>query len=91
MSASLGGHRWLPRIIVKAQAKLRGEMPPELMYGCGGDRPFLKNLGIHPGDFLEAVWRAGNNKQHVLDYLREQYSGSGSSLNPNTGPRDGRT
>src|SRR5437868_4118110 len=38
-SAELGGIAWLPRLIVKAQAKLRGEMPPELMYGCGGDRP----------------------------------------------------
>lgn len=69
MGASLGGHRWLPRIIVKAQAKLRGEMPPELMYGCGGDRPFLKNLGIDLADFLRAVWQAGDNEQHILDYV----------------------
>ena len=54
MGASLGGFRWLPRLMAKAHAKLRGEMPPELMYGCGGDRPFLKQLGIHPADFLKA-------------------------------------
>ena len=41
-SAQLGGIEWLPRIIEKAKAKLRGEMPPDLMYCCGGDRKFLK-------------------------------------------------
>ncbi len=30
--AELGGHRWLPRIIAKARAKLRGELDPEMMY-----------------------------------------------------------
>jgi len=33
MGARLGEFRWLPRSITKAQAKLRGELPPELMYG----------------------------------------------------------
>ena len=31
-NAELGGFVWLPRIIAKAQAKLRGEMSPELMF-----------------------------------------------------------
>ncbi|MDH5700775.1 MAG: hypothetical protein OEZ41_12545, partial [Nitrospirota bacterium] len=35
---SLAGLEWFPRIIEKARAKLRGELPPDLMYGCGGDR-----------------------------------------------------
>ncbi len=29
----LEGIPWLPRIIAKARAKLRGELPPQLMYG----------------------------------------------------------
>ena len=76
MGATLGSYRWLPRIIAKAHAKLRGEMPPELMYGCGGDRPFLKQLGIDPAEFLKVVWQAGDNEQHVLEYVIQQSSGS---------------
>src|SRR3954466_15240440 len=34
------GIGWLPRIIPKAKAKLRGELPASLMYCCGGDRRF---------------------------------------------------
>lgn len=56
--AQLGGIVWLPRIIAKAQAKLRGELPPGVMYGCGGDRGFLKKVNIHPADFLLLVWHA---------------------------------
>jgi len=32
-SDQLEGIAWLPRLIAKARAKLRGELPPELMYG----------------------------------------------------------
>ncbi|MBC8002657.1 MAG: DUF5069 domain-containing protein, partial [Opitutaceae bacterium] len=66
----LGGIAWLPRIIEKAKAKLRGEMPPELMYLCGGDRPFLKSVNVHPADFLRVVWAAGDDKQKVVDYVK---------------------
>ena len=41
-AAQVDGIAWLPRIIAKARAKLRGEMPPDLMYDCGGDRDFLE-------------------------------------------------
>lgn len=71
-SAQLGGIAWLPRIIEKAQAKLRGEMPPELMYGCGGDRPFLKSVNIHLADFLRFVWSCDGDQQKVLAYVKEQ-------------------
>ena len=47
---------WLPRIIPKAKAKLRGELPPETMYCCGGDRRFFKMHDIHPAEFLRVVW-----------------------------------
>ena len=67
--AELGGIPWLPRIIQKAEAKLRGEMPPELMYGCGGDREFLRSVNIHPADFLRFVWSAEGDPQKVLAFV----------------------
>lgn len=70
--ASLGGVEWLPRIIEKARAKLRGEMPADLMYLCGGDRPFLKSVNVHPADFLREVWRAGENTAQIVAYVEEQ-------------------
>ena len=71
-NAPLEGIAWLPRIIAKAEAKLRGEMPPELMYGCGGDRAFLRNANFHPADFLRLVWAADGNHQKILSSLRQQ-------------------
>lgn len=61
---------WLPRILAKARAKLRGELDPDTMYCCGGDRAFLKRHGIAPADFLRAVWAAGGDDAKVLDYVR---------------------
>jgi hypothetical protein len=69
--AELGGLKWLPRIIQKAEAKLRGETPPDLMYGCGGDRPFLKSIDVHPADFLRLVWRTNGDEQKILGFIRE--------------------
>jgi hypothetical protein len=68
----LGGIPWLPRIVEKAKAKLRGEMPPELMYLCGGDRPFLQSHRIHPADFLRAVWQYDADHQKVLEWFKKQ-------------------
>jgi hypothetical protein len=70
-SAQLGGIEWLPRIIEKARAKLRGEMPVDLMYCCGGDRAFLREHGIHAADFLREVWAAGEDAQRILDFVRQ--------------------
>jgi hypothetical protein len=69
-SAELAGIEWLPRIIEKAKAKLRGEMPPELMYDCGGDRAFLREHNIHPADFLREVWAAGNDLGRIVDCVK---------------------
>ncbi len=55
--AAIRGITWLPRIIPKTRAKLRGELPPSLMYGCGGDRKFFKEHDILPTEFLGLVWR----------------------------------
>lgn len=68
--ATLGGIRWLRRILAKARAKLRGELHPDIMYGCGGDRGFLEQHGAHAADFLRAVWAAGEDEAKVLAWLK---------------------
>ena len=67
----LGGIPWLPRLIKKAEAKLRGEMPPDIMYGCAGDRRFAQEHGIHLADFLRHVWAAAGDDQKVLKYIQD--------------------
>lgn len=69
-NAELDGIVWLPRIIVKARAKLRGEMDPDTMFGCGGDRAFLSEHKIHPADFLRVVWAAKGDKQRILAFVK---------------------
>lgn len=65
------GIPYLPRILVKARAKLCGELDPDVMYCCGGDRNFLaKNGGIHPADFLRHVWAAGGDDSKVAAWIR---------------------
>lgn len=62
---------YLPRIIAKARAKLRGELDPEIMYGCGGDRHFLRTHGDkHPADFLRHVWAAGSDDDKIAHYVQ---------------------
>jgi|SRR5581483_5040233 len=51
------GIAWLPRLLPKARAKLRGELPNSLMYCCGGDRKFFKEHDILPAEFLSLIWR----------------------------------
>lgn len=69
----LGGISYLPRILAKGRAKLRGELHPDLMFGCGGDRNFLaKNGGLHPADFLRHLWAAGDDDQKMLDWIQRQ-------------------
>ena len=64
------GIPWLPRLIAKARLKLAGEMDPEIMYGCGGDRQFLTEFDIHPADFLRTVWAAGDNDPKIVEYVK---------------------
>ncbi len=64
---------YLPRIIAKARAKLRGALDPDLMFCCGGDRNFLRKHGnLHPADFLRIVWAAGEDDQAVAAWVRLQ-------------------
>ncbi len=66
------GVRWLPRIIAKGRAKLRGALPPELMYGCGGDRPFLREAGITLSEFLTVVRDAGDDDQAIIQFYLDR-------------------
>ena len=68
-SDEIEGIRWLPRIIPKARAKLRGELPEETMYCCGGDRNFFRQNDIHPAEFLRIVKRAGENDKAIVDWV----------------------
>ncbi|HVT72989.1 MAG TPA: DUF5069 domain-containing protein [Lacunisphaera sp.] len=63
------GIEWLPRIIPKTKAKLRGELPASLMYSCGGDRRFFKQHDIHPAEFLSVVWRNADNDAAIVDWV----------------------
>lgn len=64
---------WLPRLLPKARAKLKGELPASLMYCCGGDRNFFKTHDIQPAEFLSLVWRNLDNDQATIDWvLRRQ-------------------
>jgi hypothetical protein len=70
---ALDGIAYLPRIIAKARAKLRGGLDPDLMYGCGGDRNFLRKHGnLHPADFLRVVRAAGDDDARIAAWVRGQ-------------------
>ncbi len=68
--AELGGIEYLPRIIAKAHAKLRGELDPDLMFSCGGDRKFLSENKIHAADFLRHVWAADGDEEKMVSFVK---------------------
>ena len=70
-SAAIEGIAWLPRLIVKARLKLRGEMPPELMYGCGGDRPFLRRMNLTLPSFLALVRDLGDDDARIVSAVKK--------------------
>jgi hypothetical protein len=72
---AMDGIVWLPRIIAKAEAKLRGEMDPDTMFGCGGDRAFLAEHNIHAADFLREVWAAKGDKPRILAFVKAAKQG----------------
>ncbi len=63
------GIGWLPRLIPKTRAKLRGELPASLMYCCGGDRKFFKEHDIDPAEFLSLVWRNDGNDGAIVEWV----------------------
>jgi hypothetical protein len=68
---AVDGIAWLPRLIVKARLKLRGEMPDDLMYGCGGDRPFLREMKMDLPGFLKLVWESGDDDRRIIDAVKK--------------------
>ena len=67
--AAVKGITWLPRIIPKAKAKLKGELPESLMYCCGGDRRFFKAHDLLPAEFLGVIWHNGDNDAATIDWV----------------------
>ena len=86
--AKLGGYQWLPRIIAKARAKLRGELAPDIMFGCGADRPFLRSVNMEPAEFLNTVWNAGTDDGAILDAVQKKALTAATSPSPSgRGPK----
>jgi hypothetical protein len=70
-SAEVDGIAWLPRLIAKARVKLRGEMPDDLMYGCAGDRPFLRRMNMDLPGFLKLVWDSGDDDRRIINAVKK--------------------
>jgi len=70
-SAAVDGIAWLPRLIAKARIKLRGELNPDLMYGCAGDRPFLRKHHLTLPQFLQLVWDKGDDDRAIVDAVKK--------------------
>jgi len=66
---------YLPRVIAKARAKLKGELDPDIMFCCGGDRKFFRDYGnIPPADFLRNTWAAGTDDLKIANYVKNYAS-----------------
>ena len=66
----LDGIAWLPRITQKARCFLEGTLCKEVMYGCSGDRAFLKKFQRTLPGFLETVRDSGDDPQKILRSVR---------------------
>jgi len=64
------GIPWLPRITRKASCFLDGSLPSDVMFGCGGDRRFLKEHGLDLAEFLTAVNDAKGDDGAILRRVR---------------------
>jgi hypothetical protein len=64
------GVAWLPRITSKAGCFLDGSLCKEVMYGCSGDRAFLRKFLLTLPGFLEKVRDSGDDASKLLDYVR---------------------
>ena len=63
------GIPWLPRLVEKARAMLRGELHPDVMYPCPLDRQFLKEHDIHPAELLNKIWDTENDPDRLIDWF----------------------
>jgi hypothetical protein len=68
------GVAWLLRMIRKAQCFLAGSLSQDIMYGCAGDRGFLKEYGASLRDFLVVVRDTAGDPDKVLKFLQSSRS-----------------
>lgn len=71
-SDELGGVRWLPRMIDKARAAMKGTLGDYLYGQSPMDRSLLRALGISYKDFTRMVRESGGDDQRVLAALEER-------------------
>ncbi|WP_225919640.1 DUF5069 domain-containing protein [Actomonas aquatica] len=67
---AIDGIVWLPRILPKVRAKLRGELPASMMYCCGGDRNFFRTHDILPAEFLNLAWRHFDDDDAIIAWVK---------------------
>lgn len=68
-TAEFQGVAWLPRIIRKAECFLEGSLCDDIMYGCAGDRSFLKKYNATLPAFLAVVRDSHGDTSQALRYL----------------------
>ena len=68
-TAEFQGVAWLPRIIRKAECFLEGSLCDDIMYGCAGDRSFLKKYNATLPAFLTVVRDSHGDPSQALRYL----------------------
>ncbi len=68
-STEFEGVSWLPRIIRKAQCFLEGSLCDDIMYGCSGDRAFLKKYNATLPSFLAVVRDTHGDPAQALRFL----------------------
>lgn len=71
-SDELGGIRWLPRMIDKARAAMKGTLGDYLYGQSPMDRSLLRALGLTYQDFTRVVREAGDDDARVLQILEER-------------------
>lgn len=68
---TIQGIDYLPRILFKATAKLKGELDPDIMFGCGGDRRFISKFPAYTlSSFLQLVWDSNFDGDKIAEALK---------------------
>ena len=70
-NATISGIGWLPRLLPKARAKLRGELPQSMMFCCGGDRAFFQRHRLAAHDFLALISRHEHDDTAIIEWVRQ--------------------
>jgi hypothetical protein len=52
-------------------------MNPDLMYGCAGDRPFLRRQNMTLPGFLQLVVDKGDDDRAIVDAVKKAAAGIG--------------